>query len=316
MPKAVPSVKDSQSADDPTLKERFRAWWEGYDLDPGRRTNTHGPSHDVRYEAGPLEWETSRIRLAEALWGEGFISPGGPDYVLSMIKFFGLDPSMSVLDLGAGLGGATRVMCEKFGVWARGLEEDPQLVEAGMALSTKAGMAKRAPIEGFDPESLELKPKSIDCIFSKEYLYRVEHKRELLRTLEGALKGRGQLLFTDYVLAKAHGSSDLLEAWKESEPSPPHLWSVQDYENAFGKLHLDIRVIDDITEAFHKMVTTRWAAYMLSIKTHGLDDDLASCLMEEVERWTRRMQLLESDEVHICRFHVVKKDTNRLLSNW
>lgn len=311
-------TKGCQSDGDLTLKERLRAWWEGYDLMPGRRPKaaTDVPSHDVRYEAGPLEWETARIRLAEALWGEGFLTPGGPDYVLSMIKFFGLDPSMSVLDLGAGLGGATRTMCEKYGVWARGLENDPQVAEAGMALSTKAGMAKRAPIEQFEPETLDLKPKSIDCLFSKEYLYRVEHKRELLRALENGLKARGQFLFTDYVMAKAHHSSDLLEAWKEVEPAPPHLWSLEDYRNAFTKLHLDVRVIDDITEPFHKMVTSRWAAYMLSIKSDGIDEELSSVLVKEVELWTRRMQLLEADELHVCRFHVVKKDTNRLMADW
>lgn len=317
MAKPFPLAIGGQSSEAPTLKERFRAWWEGYDILPGQRTEAlDAPSHDVRYEAGPPEWQTARIRLAEALWGEGFITPGGPDYVLSMVKFFGLDPSMSVLDLGAGLGGATRVMSEKFGVWARGLEEDPQLAEAGMALSTKAGMAKRAPVERFNPETLGLKPKSIDCLFSKEYLFRVEHKREMLHALESGLKGRGQFLFTDYVQAKTHHSSELLEAWKEAEPSPAHLWSVQDYQNAFGKLHLDTRVIDDITESFHKMVTQRWAAYMLSVKSDGIDDELASVLMEEAELWTRRMQLLEADEMQLCRFHVVKKDTNRLLSNW
>ncbi len=178
-----------------SFRERFMAWWEG--LEPTPSAEGPPPPRNPRYEVPQQHWETARLRLIQEVWGEGFSSPGGAELILNMVKLFGLDPAMSVLDLGAGLGGGARTMADGFGVWVNGLEADAQLAEAGMAVSTKAGLAKRAPIQTFDPENLDGKPKSVDCVFSKEFLYRVKDKAGLLRTIESLLKSRGQILFTD-----------------------------------------------------------------------------------------------------------------------
>jgi len=297
--------------------ERFRAWWDGYEVTAGTKAQpTAMPTHSVRYEGPNYHWETARLKLAQEVWGEGFSSPGGVDHILNMVKFFALDPSMSVLDIGAGLGGATRAMCDKFGVWVSGLEADEALAEAGMALSTMAGLAKRAPITPFDPGSFEYKAKSIDCVFSKEFLFTVQDKPAFLKTVEMLLKPRGQILFTDYVLAKPHGVSREVQMWADKEPSPAYPWSVEDYRQAFSDLHIDIRVIDDNTEEFHKMVTQAWARYIVRLQQRGVDAESAPALVDEVELWTRRMMAVESGDIKICRIHALKKDTDRLMSSW
>ncbi|MFQ5774267.1 MAG: methyltransferase domain-containing protein [Kiloniellaceae bacterium] len=312
-----PGVQDGAAQDRRPFRERFLAWWEGYELIGGRRAPAKAVSgHPVRYEAPRQYWETSRLRLVQEVWGEGFSSPGRNDHILNMITFLGLDPAMSVLDIGAGLGGATRAMCQKFGVWITGLEADETLAEAGMALSTKAGLGKKAPIVAFDPESFEYKPKSIDCVFSKEFLFTVEDKPTFLRTIENLLKSRGQLLFTDYVLAKPHLSSPAIDKWIDHEPRRPSPWSVEDYQEALAGLHLDIRVVEDTTQAFHKMVTQAWAKYIVAANQRGIDDEVAPALVDEVELWTRRMQVIEIGDIKVCRIHVLKKDTERLMSNW
>ena len=272
--------------------------------------------HDVRYEAPQQRWETSRLKLVQEIWGEGFSSPGGTEHILNMIKFFGLNPAMSVLDLGAGLGGATRTMSERFGVWVTGLEADPDLAEAAMALSTKAGMAKKAPISHFDPETFTHKPKSIDCAFSKEFLFTVKDKPAFLRTVENLLKPRGQFLFTDYVLNTTGNDSIALQKWREFEPNTPHPWTVQDYKQALTELHLDVRVIEDNTKDFHKMVTQAWADYIRRLEGRAVAPDEAPALVDEVELWTRRIQAIESGDLRVCRVHALKKDTDRLLSSW
>src|SRR3546814_4837261 len=53
---------------------------------------------------------------------------------------------MSLLEIGAGLGAATRVMHRRFGVWPKSFEPDPALVEAAMSLSIAAGLGKKAPV--------------------------------------------------------------------------------------------------------------------------------------------------------------------------
>ncbi len=296
--------------------DRFMLWWNGYELAARARKSAAPPSHGVRYEGPNLEWETERLRVAQELWGEGFADPGGAEYILNMIKFFGLDPSMSVLDLGAGLGGSSRTMSEKFGVWVTGLEASEELAEAGMALSVKAGMGKKAAISHFDQETFEHKPKSIDCVFSKEFFFTIADKPAFLNTVESLMKPRGQLLFTDYVLAPSAEKTVAFEKWLEFEPATPHAWSVQDYKEALATLHLDIRVAEDITDQFHAMVTRAWAQYIKVLQNRGVEPEGAPVLVQEVELWARRVQAIEAGNLQVFRFHALKKDTDRLMSSW
>jgi len=129
---STPANRDQKShkapaAEAPSFSERFMAWWEGYDLKrPARRatgdegaaggeaTPAAGPGLDR--QGRPL-WSATRLDVAEKLWGEGFVSPGSEDYLPTLVKPLGLNPAMSVLDLGAGLGGTTRLMAKQFGAW-------------------------------------------------------------------------------------------------------------------------------------------------------------------------------------------------------
>jgi len=302
----------------PSFRVRFKAWWDGRELKPlpMPKPPAPKPKHEVRYEADHPHWETARLRLCQEIWGEGFVTPGGMDYNLHLVKAFGLDPAMTVLDLGAGLGGATRAMCETFGVWVSGLEADPHLAEAAMELSTKAGLAKRAAVAQFDPETFDMKPNSVDCVFSREFFFTVENKEDFLRAVEMAMKSRGQLLFTDYILAQRGLHSQDLDAWRSVEPRAPHPWSADDYREAFAAPHMDIRVEEDVTPRFHELVTGGWADYIQAHKSGGLDDDLARALVEEVEIWTRRMHVMEQGQLRLYRFHVLKRNTGVLMSDW
>ena len=303
----------------PDFRARFRAWWNGHELPPG--PPDAGPlapgaeGHGVRYEGPKLQWETIRLKLAQEVWGEGFCSPGGEEHIRNMVKFFALDPSMSVLELGAGLGGASRLMAQEFGVWVTALEANKELAEAGDALSNKAGLGKKAPIKHFDPANLEQKQKSIDCVFSKESFFTIDDKPEFLQRVEAAMKPRGQLLFTDYVLAGRALTSPALDRWAEFEPVTPLPWAAEDYQEALEALHLDIRIIEDHTEQFHGMVTRAWADYIEVLKKRGVEAEEGPALVDEVELWARRAQAIEAGDLKICRIHALKRDTDRLMSS-
>ncbi len=307
--------RDSQAQDGRdagSLRERFQAWWDGEeilepsaDLAPAQEPE---PKHEVHYEAPRQRWETTRVSLVQRVWGEGFASPGGRDHILTMIKLFALDPAMTVLDLGAGLGGATRTMCSKFGVWVTGFEADEALAEAGMALSVKAGMGEKAPIKAFDPDKFEHKQKSVDCVFSKEFLFTVGDKAKFLTAIEDLMKPKGQFLFTDFILAKPSLRSPTLGTWIEHEPLKPHPWALEDYQDALTTVHLDIRVAEDVTKMFRAMVIKGWADYTQSTRRGSIGEEAAPALVDEVELWSRRIQAIDSGDLKVCRMHVFKKE--------
>ncbi len=305
------------------FRERFKAWWEGYELAPEQIEPVPVPAAPkseeddakLRYKASGERWTQSRIDLVQRVWGEGLTGPGGMEHILDLVKPLGLTPAMSMLDLGAGLGGAARIVADHFGCWVTGFEANQRLTEAGMESSTKAGLAKKAPVQTFDPEDFEVKPKTYDSVFSKEFFFTVRDKDRLLRHIETILKDRGQMMFTDFVLAEAGHSSPALDAWRASEPVEPAPWAMEDYAKAFTELKLDLRINEDITEETRTLITQAWATYMAGVNRADLDSASVSAMVEEAELWARRVKLLESNDLKVYRIYAIKSQGADLLSD-
>jgi len=303
------------------FRERFKAWWEGYELVPDQIEPVAVPAAEeddvkLRYEASAERWTQSRIDLVQKVWGDGLTGPGGMERILEMVKPLDLTPAMSVLDLGAGLGGAARIVADHFGTWVTGFEADRPLAEAGMEASTKAGLGKKAPVEGFDPENFEVKPKSYDSVFSKEFFFTVQNKERLLRQIELILKDQGQIMFTDFVLPEPDHSSPALDAWCAAEPGEPAPWAMETYVTALSAKKMDVRISEDITEETRTLISQAWATYMAGVNRSDLDNASVSAMVEEAELWARRVKLLESGDLKVYRVHAIKIQAANLLSDW
>jgi len=297
---------------------RLKAWWEGYDLalrekQPAAVDSGYLTQDAVRYEEE--RHISHRLEVMQKLWGEGMSGPGDEDFILKLVKPFGLDPAYTVIDVGAGLGGATRLISEKFDIWITGLEADREVADAGMELSTMAGMAKRAPIHYFDMDRYEFRENSTDCVFSKEALFTVEDKERLLKEIIRMIKPRGQLLFTDFV-AVPDADERALFSWAEGEPKRPYAWTMRDYEDALTEARLDIRIKEDITQQVYGIVTASWARFLSDLKGKSVDKDTSKAISDAIELWTRRTQAIDAGALKVCRFHALKKEAEKMLSDW
>ena len=96
-------------------------------------------------------WPSARIGIAEALWGEGFLCPGGAAETLRLAKPMGLSAASSLLLLGAGSGGSIRSIATSLGVWVSGFEANPRLAALANERSIRAGLGRRAQVETWDP---------------------------------------------------------------------------------------------------------------------------------------------------------------------
>lgn len=294
------------------LRLRLLAWWEGYDVDSWLDRMV-GTKDDDYADAAPQEktgsnkrplWSASRIEVVELIWGPGFATPGGQDYIPQLVKPLGLNPAMSVLDLGAGLGGAARLMVEEYGTWVTGLEANKVLSDAGMDRSIMQGMSKQAPIGVFDPDTFEL-TKRFDCIFSKESFYTIKDKTRLMHTVLKGLKPRGQLLFTDYVVDPANADESALQAWRASEPAPPTPWTIFDYKQIFAEMGMDVRIVEDITGQQKSMILEAWARFADVLKEKRADRDTLMEMFREAELWSRRVAAFDRG-LRVYRFYALK----------
>lgn len=291
---------------------RLKAWWHGYEVKPkpqpkagrGGWTKPQPPPADHAEERDSLRWNTLRTDLAQALWGQGMISPGGPDFIKEMVNPVGLTNEMSLIDIGAGLGGSGRLINETYGTWVTGLEEDDALAKEGATLSDIADMGQRASVKQVDLSEVRLKPHAYDAAFSKEALYCVRDKNHLLNQLAQALKPEGQLVFTDYVVHQ-DPQSDRLNDWLSSEPVKPIPWSLADYEQGLTSRNIQLHVKEDVTSRFVQMVRDAWARHLEQIHKTPPDKDQAKVIQSEAELWSKRTQALESGLLRIYRFHGV-----------
>ena len=112
------------------------------------------------------------IAMLEAIWGEGFLSPGGPEEVARVVGTHSL-AGLSVLDIGCGAGGIDVALASTHGAgYVCGIDvEDPVLTHARAlvarhGLGNRIGLIKVAPgpldasIAGNPPKNTDGVPKS------------------------------------------------------------------------------------------------------------------------------------------------------------
>lgn len=307
---------DDMAAPSPTLKDKFLAWWEGTDV---RRRKAEAAAEAAAAAAGgtagqgdgrhmnrhgkPL-WTATRIEVVEKIWGPGFSTPGGDQFIPSLVKPLGLNPAMSVLDIGAGLGGASRAMAKQYGTWVTGIEPNPVLAEAGMFRSQKSGLARQAPVLSADLENFTWN-KRVDAILSKEAFYTVRNKDKLIDSIEAVMKPRGQLLFTDYVIDRELAKGRDFDAWRASEPVEPNPWTVEQYAAALAQRNLDIRIAEDNSDTQRTLILTAIQELVKHLETVAMDRDTKMVVVEEVELWARRVAALSAG-LRYYRFYAMK----------
>ncbi|MGE5537105.1 MAG: methyltransferase domain-containing protein [Gemmatimonas sp.] len=302
------------------FKVRLYAWWEGLILPPppeapptddrpGEPTLANAASSDDR-DLTKDQWTQERVDILESVFGGGALTPGGIPAIMQLVKPLGLDPTMSVLEFGAGIGGATRALAEEFGAWITGIESSPVLVEIARIRAHTTGMQKKAPVLQESLEAPEIRARYYNAIYSRDVLYTVGKKDALIAQLVQALRPRGQLTFIDYV-----GADDLalvsteINTWKDREPVPVTLWTAERYRQALTMHKLDVRTIEDMTEEVKRDILTAWGSYLKTLDIRALTSSAATAtvLMKEAELWVSRYNALDGGRLRAVRVYAMKK---------
>jgi SAM-dependent methyltransferase len=307
-----------------SFKVRFRAWWDGTDLPPpdAEAPPPVPPAEGSGAEAGaeapteeappPPPAELLTMGVAQHIWGEGFTRPGGAASILTLVKPFALDPSMTVMDFGAGLGGGTRAVSSQFDIWVTGFEPSATYATAGQEISVRKG-AKKADIRHYTPQDFQPKAASYDCIYSSEALFTLPDKERLLATFERALKARGQISITDFVRTKGTAADDpRLAGFPTRTKHPCNFWSAEEYLAKFKALKLDIRVDEDQTETYRQTVLESWVNFTEDSAAGGYAKANPEALVAEVMLWTQRIAALDSGALQLRRFYGIKMGSSKI----
>lgn len=206
---------------------------------------------DMDTDQPPLhedEYGDDLVALLELVWGEGFLSPGGPEAVRAIVGDRDLT-DRRVLDIGCGLGGIDVLLAEEYGAEVVGVDVEPELVRRARERVAGQGLAGRVEILQVQPGPLPFADGSFDVVFSKDSWIHVEDKRRLFSEVHRVLRPGGSLLAGDWMCGPEPFSSDM-EYFFELEGLTYHMERLDNAGRLLDAVGFTAIELEDITATY------------------------------------------------------------------
>lgn len=190
-------------------------------------------------------YDAQAIRFLEALWGDGYLSPGGPaevDRVLDGHDLSGLD----VLDIGCGSGGIALYLASRHGAASvTGFDVERPVIEAARQRAKRDGLADRVRFVHAQPGTLPFDDTSFDLVFSKDALLHVPDKDALFDDVFRVLRPGGRFAASNWMIGHDDEPSKEMKAYLAAEGLGFAMASPRRYREAMERAgFVDVRTVD------------------------------------------------------------------------
>ena len=178
------------------------------------------------------EYDETAIRFLEALWGEGYLSPGGPDEVRKVVE--GVDlAGRDALDSGCGSGGITLFLAKEYPLrHITGFDVEQPVIDAATRRAEAAGLSERVSFVRGAPGPLPFADASFDLVFSKDAMIHVADKESLFADIFRILRPGGVLAASDWLTSHDGEPSQAMRAYLAAEGLSFGMASSRRYEQA------------------------------------------------------------------------------------
>lgn len=289
--------------------KKLNAWWHGYELPPPEPVaDTPVSDEPPRQAEADGSWSPARLILAQKVWGAGFLSPGGAEYIDDLLSNCPLTAADEVLEIGGGIGGTSRAIIEKFGSTVTTYKRTEALVDATAQMAEIFGIDGALTILETDDESFSDEPGMFRAALVRETFFRFNDKDALMGRIADALhKDDAWLIMTDYFRGDDFSGPEL-EQWRAHEDETLDPWDEEELKSCLTEHGFTIRSIEDDTVSFGAMARNGWADYMATLKGDNLTHQGGAELLREVELWTRRTAAMEAGALRHLRIEAVREE--------
>ncbi len=181
-----------------------------------------------------LHYDLAHIKFLEELWGDGYLSPGGPDEVrrvLEGIDLFG----KRVLDIGCGSGGITASLVLEHGAHSVvGIDVEHPVVSAARARIDASGLSDRVDIQLVEPGPLPFEDSRFDVVFSKDAIVHIADKHLLAESVFRVLVPDGWFVASDWLIGHDGEPSADMQHYLRLEDLGFGMASPEMYSNALA----------------------------------------------------------------------------------
>lgn len=248
-------------------------------------------------EEASQEYDDDMVALLEAVWGEGFMSPGGTDEVDRYLQGVNLAGS-SVLDIGCGLGGVdVHLVKQHRAEKLTGIDIDPDLIERCERLARKHGITKQCVFIAVEPGPLPFSDASFDAVTSKDSIIHIADKDALATDVCRVLKPGGWFAASDWLAGYDGEPSPEMKAYIVAEGLDFGLASAKTYRVALEAAgFVDIEIVD--RNEWYRREARRERDQLRGALYDNLTKQVGSEFLEhEIDVWDKMVVALDRGEL-------------------
>lgn len=172
------------------------------------------------------------IGMLELVWGEGFLSPGGPDEIDRMLEGVSL-AGRRVLDIGCGVGGVDRhLVVAHDAAHVTGIDVEATVLDLARRRAERDGLDERLEFVQVEPGPLPFADGSFDVVVSKDSIVHIPDKFALAAEVRRVLRPGGWFVASDWLIGHDGEPSPEMRAYIAAEGLDFGMASPARYEEA------------------------------------------------------------------------------------
>ena len=258
-------------------------------------------------EAG--EYDAGMQVLLQLVWGEGFLSPGGPQEIERLLQ--GSDISgCHVLDIGCGLGAIDQLLVSAHGAaTVVGVDVDPALLAQMRARIERAGLSGRIRGVLVEPGPLPFPDASFDVVFSKDSLVQIPDKAALFAEVHRVLRPAGRFIASDWLRGGEGAYSPAMLEYFRLEGIAYNMASLEESAKALrAASFVEVEVRD--RNAWYLELAEREAVSMQGPWKSLIASQIGQQRAEHfVDNWRQLVTVLRTGELRPAHLKAVKRAT-------
>ncbi len=280
---------------------RVAAWWKGDTISRRAAAKSAAEVENV-VPVDMTSWGPERLKLVQALWGESFLEPGGANRTRKLFSHVMPNSKQSVVDLTAGLGGTAFTLAQDQGLWMDAMEPIADLAAEALKSASISGLGAQVPVSHINIDAIDVPKNKYHLAYTRERLFAMSQKLEVLTSAAGGLKDGGTLVITDLMVPNSEiMDTEGYREWASTEPFLPQPWTMALYAKSLEDLGLKVAGRQNSTQDYLDDIHAGWTRITRDLKKGEFDRSLENYLLAEGELWAARSKVLVDGVISHCR---------------